>query len=35
MAEQYTYTEKRAGAKYYYKDPELTILHRLDGPAIE
>ena len=24
-----------AGDSYYYKDKEKTILHRMDGPAIE
>jgi hypothetical protein len=23
------------GTKYYYKDKEMTILHREDGPAVE
>lgn len=35
MAEQYTHIERHSGAKYYYKDPAMTILHREDGPAIE
>jgi hypothetical protein len=31
--EQYTYI--RNGNKFYYKDKEMTIFHREDGPAIE
>ena len=31
---QYTTTNAH-GTKFYYKDPEMTILHREDGPAIE
>jgi hypothetical protein len=23
------------GSKFYYKDKEMTILHRTDGPAVE
>ena len=23
------------GNKFYYKDRKMTILHRLDGPAVE
>jgi len=34
MAEQYIKTN-RYGDKFYYKNPEMTILHRTDGPAIE
>ena len=34
MAKQYIYTHSD-GDKFYYKDPEMTILHREDGPAIE
>ena len=34
MAKQYIYTHPD-GDKIYYKDPEMTILHRTDGPAIE
>ena len=34
MAKQYIYTHSD-GDKFYYKDPEMTILHRTDGPAIE
>ena len=34
MAKQYIYTHS-VGDKFYYKDPEMTILHREDGPAIE
>jgi hypothetical protein len=33
MEEQYI-TTNTAG-KYYYKDKAKTILHRLDGPAVE
>ena len=33
MAEQYIDTT-RVG-KFYYKDPDMTILHRTDGPACE
>jgi len=32
--QQYTRTD-RDGNKCYYKDKAKTILHRLDGPAIE
>jgi hypothetical protein len=32
--EQYIYINDY-GAKFYYKDREMTILHRLDGPAVE
>ena len=35
MAEQYTDIEEHSKAKYYYKDPAMTILHREDGPVIE
>ena len=31
---EYIRTTER-GAKYYFKDKEMTILHREDGPAIE
>ena len=34
MEEQYINTNTN-GTKYYYKDKAKTILHRLDGPAIE
>jgi len=34
MKEQYIHTNKN-GVKFYYKDREMTIAHRLDGPAIE
>ena len=34
MAKQYIYTHSD-GDKFYYKDPEMTINHREDGPAIE
>jgi hypothetical protein len=34
MAKQYIETDKY-GNKFYYKDPEMTIFHRTDGPAIE
>ena len=34
MAKEYTKVD-RPGSKFYYKDPEMTILHREDGPAIE
>jgi len=33
-AEQYIYIDKY-GNKYYFKDKEMTMVHRLDGPAIE
>ena len=32
MSEQYI---SRYGNKFYYKDPGMTILHRVDGPAAE
>ena len=32
--EQYIYIDEY-GDKFYYKDKETTIWHRLDGPAIE
>lgn len=32
MAKQYIDTDS-SGSKFYYKDPEMTILHREDGPA--
>ena len=31
---QYTTTNAH-GTKFYYKDPEMTILHREDGPAMD
>lgn len=31
---EYTTTSK-LGTRFYYKDKEMTILHREDGPAIE
>jgi len=34
MQEQYIYINKY-GNKFYYKDREMTMHHRLDGPAIE
>ena len=34
MAKEYTKVNK-LGDKSYYKDPEMTILHRRDGPAVE
>jgi uncharacterized Fe-S cluster-containing protein len=34
MKEQYIHIDKN-GYKSYYKDRAMTILHRLDGPAIE
>jgi hypothetical protein len=34
MAKQYTKTNEH-GTKFYYKDPEMTILHRTDGPAVD
>jgi hypothetical protein len=34
MKEQYIRINKY-GSKIYYKDREMTILHRLDGPAVE
>jgi hypothetical protein len=34
MKEQYIHIEEY-GHKLYYKDREMEILHRLDGPAVE
>ena len=34
MAKEYTTTNAH-GTKYHFKDPEMTILHREDGPAVE
>jgi hypothetical protein len=34
MTPQYILINKN-GSKYYYKDKEMTILHREDGPAVE
>jgi len=34
MKEQYIYIDED-GDKFYYKDKEMTIFHREDGPAIE
>ena len=34
MAKEYTKVD-RLGDKSYYKDPEMTIVHREDGPAVE
>jgi len=34
MQEQYICIDKD-GDKYYYKDKAMTMLHRLDGPAIK
>jgi len=34
MKEQYIRINKY-GSKIYYKNREMTILHRLDGPAVE
>ncbi len=34
MQEQYIFIDER-GDKHYYKDKDMRILHRLDGPAIE
>jgi len=34
MGKQYIFAHVD-GDIFYYKDPEKTILHRLDGPAIE
>jgi hypothetical protein len=34
MQEQYIRIDKN-GDKFYYKDKEMTIYHRLDGPAVE
>ena len=34
MEEQYIVTNAD-GDKYYYKDKSKTILHRIDGPAVE
>lgn len=33
MQEQYI--DIRNGTKRYFKDKEMTILHRLDGPAVQ
>ena len=33
MAEVYTDTNELG--KFYFKDPEMTIQHREDGPAVE
>ena len=30
-----SYIETTTSGKFYYKDPEMTILHREDGPAFE
>jgi hypothetical protein len=32
--EQYTYIDEY-GDKFYYKDREMTIYYRIDGPAVE
>ena len=29
------YVDVKTHGKYYYKDRGMTILHRLDGPAVE
>ena len=34
MTPQYIYIDKNGG-KFYYKDKEMMIRHREDGPAIE
>jgi hypothetical protein len=34
MTPQYIYINE-FGSKFYYKDKEMTILHREDGPAYE
>jgi len=34
MKEQYIHINKH-GNKAYYKDREMTMLHRIDGPAVE
>ena len=34
MTPQYIVVNE-VGSKFYYKDKEMTILHREDGPAIE
>ena len=34
MEEQYIHVHSD-GSKFYYKDKVKTILHRLDGPAVE
>jgi len=34
MQEQYIHIDKH-GNKFYYKDREMTIFHRTDGPACE
>ena len=34
MVKQYIYTHSD-GSKFYYKNPEMTIPHREDGPAVE
>jgi len=32
---QKQYIDIRSGTKRYFKDKEMTILHRLDGPAVQ
>ena len=34
MTPQYIYIDDE-GDKFYYKDADMTILHREDGPAVE
>jgi hypothetical protein len=34
MQEQYIHIDKNSN-KFYYKDRNMTIAHRLDGPAVE
>ena len=34
MQEQYIHIDKH-GSKFYYKDREMTIFHRTDGPAFK
>jgi hypothetical protein len=34
MQEQYIHIDKH-GDKFYFKDKEMTVFHRLDGPAVE
>jgi len=34
MKEQYIWIDTN-GTKFYYKDRKMTMLHRLDGPAVE
>jgi hypothetical protein len=34
MQEQYIHIDKNSN-KFYYKDREMTIFHRFNGPAVE